>query len=89
MVRVDLNVISVIGLILGAVAGVLVIFEYNTGADMRLGNYLGPDVPLAAVPLPWVVLFAALITYASGRVIWVVKNRGGMPEFPTRSDEDE
>jgi hypothetical protein len=46
-------------------------------------------VPLAAIPLPWVVLFAALITYAVGRVVWVIKNRGGMPQLPTRPDEDD
>jgi len=84
MVRVDLNVISIAGLVLGAVAAVLVVVQYNTEADMRLGNYLGPDVPLAEIPLPWVVLFAALVTYGVGRVIWIVRNRGGLPDLPHR-----
>jgi cytochrome bd-type quinol oxidase subunit 1 len=89
MVRVDLNVISVIGLILGAVAAVLVVIQYNTEADMRLGSLLGEGVPLAEIPLPWVVLFAALITYAVGRIVWIVKHHGGMPQLPGRPDEDE
>jgi hypothetical protein len=89
MVRVDLNIISVIGLILGAVAAVLVVVEYNTEADMRLGNYLGPDVPLAEIPLPWVVLFAALVTYAVGRFVWIIKHRGGMPQLPPRIDRED
>ena len=89
MVRVDLNVISVIGLILGGVAGVLVIVQYNTDSDMLLESYLGPNVPLAKIPLPWVVLFAALITYAVGRIVWIIKHRGGMPQLPGRHDEDE
>ena len=89
MVRVDLNIISVIGLILGAVAAVLVVVEYNTEADMRLGNYLGPNVPLAEIPLPWVVLFAALITYGVGRIVWIVRNRGGMPDLPSRDQRED
>ena len=89
MVRVDLNVIAVIGLILGAVAGVLVVVQYNTDADMRMGSLFWEGVPLAEIPLPWVVLFAALITYAVGRVVWIVRHRGGMPQLPVRHDADE
>ncbi|MEN8148973.1 MAG: hypothetical protein ABFS86_04070 [Planctomycetota bacterium] len=89
MVRVDLNIISVVGLVLGAVAGVLFIVQHNVDADMRLGSYLGPDVPLAEIPLGGVILFVALITYAFGRVLWVVKHRGGMPNLPPRSDRED
>ena len=89
MVRVDLNIISVIGLILGGVAALLVVVEVNTDVDMRLGSYLGPNVPLAAVTLPWIVLFAALITYGTGRMIWIIRNRGGMPDLPPRDRRED
>jgi hypothetical protein len=88
MVRVDLNIVSVIGLILGAVAGVLVLVQYQAELDMRLGNYLGEGFPLAELPLPWVVLFLAVITYGVGRIMYLVKHRGGMPELPRRDEED-
>ena len=50
----------------------------------KSGSYLESVLATCAV-----VLFAALITYSVGRVIWVIKNRGGMPQLPTRADDED
>jgi len=79
MLRVDLNRISIAGLLLALVAALLVLFELTTGADVRVQRLLGEGAPLARVPLAWVFALAGLIVYAIGRIVQIVTDRAGLP----------
>lgn len=89
MVKVDLNRISVAGLILGVVAAILLTIERATESDFRVGRLLGPDAPFAGVPLYWIVGLVALLVYLVGRVVQLHRDGYGMPRRPDRGEDSE
>lgn len=81
MVKVDINRISLIGLLLFPLAVIILIFE----GDRTVGSLLGEGAPFANVFLWMVVAVAAMLVYIVGRAIWLVKNNFGMPGSRRRS----
>ncbi len=80
MVKIDLNRISVIGLLLFAGAVIVLLLA----GDRTVGSLLGEGAPLAEVYLWMVVAVAAMLVYIAGRLIWLIRNNFGVPERSRR-----
>jgi hypothetical protein len=88
MVRVDLNAISIVGLVLGGVAAVFVFLEWQFEIAFPVSRIFGPNAPYAEVPIAWIFAIIGIVIYLIGRIVFVVKTRGGMPVLPKRREED-
>jgi hypothetical protein len=88
MVRVDLNRISIVGLLLGGAAVVLLILESRSEESWTVGRFLGEGAPLARVSLWMVFAVVGVLVYLTGRLVYLVQHRSEMPEW-LRSDRDE
>jgi hypothetical protein len=89
MVKVDLNRVSVAGLVLGAVAAILLTIRLLTRSEITVGGLLGENAPFAKVPIYWAVALVALLVYLVGRVIQLHRDNYGMPRRPDRGEDGE
>jgi hypothetical protein len=87
MVRVDLNKISIVGLLLGGVALVLLLLESRSEESWTVARVLGPNAPLARVSIWMVFAVVGVLVYLTGRLLFLARNRFGMPE-PLRRERD-
>jgi predicted membrane channel-forming protein YqfA (hemolysin III family) len=88
MVRVDLNAISIVGLVLGGIAAVFVFLEWQFQIAFPVSRIFGPDALYAEVPIAWIIAICGIVIYLIGRIVYVVKTRGGMPVLPKKTEED-
>lgn len=75
MVRVDLNTVSVVGLLLGLAALALVLLEYGTDTTLTVATVLGPGAPWARVQVWMIIAVAGVAVYLAGRILWLLKHR--------------
>ena len=76
----DLNRISLIGMILGLGAFLLIVLKWTADLEWRVGDILGWDVSYAEIPLVWIVGLVAVVTYMIGRLIQVFRDATRSPD---------
>ncbi|MHC4472541.1 MAG: hypothetical protein ACYTDY_03485 [Planctomycetota bacterium] len=89
MVRVDLNRISIVGLIMGGAAIILLLLDSRAEQDWTVATVLGPDAPLAGYSLWMILAVGSIIVYLTGRLIHLARNRFGMPPPPPPRDMNQ
>jgi hypothetical protein len=76
----DLNRISLIGMILGLGAFLLIVLKWTADLEWGVGDILGRDVSYAEIPLVWIVGLVAVVTYMIGRMIQVFRDATRSPD---------
>lgn len=74
MIKVDLNILSIAGLLFGAASLVLLLAGESLG-DPTMESVFGEGAPFGKVALYMIFAFVGICVYLAGRVVWLLKNR--------------
>ncbi len=88
MVKVDLNWISVVGLVLGVAAAALMVREMTADSPWTVGALLGPEAPGANLSIWMVLAVAGAAVYLVGRIVFLARNQIGAPPPVRRRPRD-